>query len=55
MAEGYLRKVQRVFRKLDREEEWRTYLSGLRQTNVRKRRLVEILDSLAGRPIIEGP
>lgn len=54
VAEGYLLKMHRVLGDLGREEEWRAYLTELRQTNVRKRRLVEILDGLAGRPILEG-
>jgi uncharacterized Zn finger protein len=39
---------------LEREQEWQDYLAGLRQANVRKRRLVEILDHLKGGRIIEG-
>ncbi len=54
VAAGYLRKVHRVLKKLRREPEWKSYLAKLRQANARKRRLIEILDNLAGRRIIEG-
>ncbi len=53
-AAGYLRKLQRVLKKLDREQDWKSYLAALRQANIRKPRLVEILDGLTGRRIIEG-
>jgi uncharacterized Zn finger protein len=53
-AATYLRKVHRVLKKLGREQEWKSYLAELRQANARKPRLVEILDGLAGRRIIEG-
>lgn len=52
-AARYLRKVQQVLRKLGREKEWHSYLAQLRQANARKRRLLEILDNLAGRRIID--
>jgi len=53
-AAGYLRKVHRVLKKLGREKEWQSYLAQLREANVRKRRLLEILDSLTGGRILEG-
>ena len=53
-AAGYLRKVHRVLKKLGREEEWQGYLAQLREAHVRKRRLLEILDSLTGGRIVEG-
>jgi uncharacterized Zn finger protein len=52
-AATYLRKIQRVLKKLDREPEWKSYLAKLRQANIRKPRCVEILDGLAGRRIID--
>jgi uncharacterized Zn finger protein len=52
-AAGYLRKVQRVLKKLKREQEWNEYLAALRQANKRKPRCVEILDGLGGRRIID--
>lgn len=52
-AASYLRKIQRVLKKLHKEQEWTTYLAELRQANIRKPRLVEILDGLGGRRIID--
>jgi uncharacterized Zn finger protein len=51
-AAEFLRHVHRVLRKLGREKEWQSYLVELRQTNARKRRLLEILDNLGDTPII---
>ena len=53
-AAGYLRKVHRVLKQLGKEQDWQGYLAALRRANERKRRLVKILDTLAGRRIIEG-
>ena len=53
-AAGYLRKVHRVLKQLGKEQDWQGYLAALRRANERKRRLVQILDTLAGRRIIEG-
>ena len=53
-ADGYLRKVHRVLKKLGKEQDWQNYLAALRRTNERKRLLVRMLDTLAGRRIIEG-
>jgi uncharacterized Zn finger protein len=39
---------------LGREKEWHNYLGELRQINAKKRRLLEILNSLAGRRIVEA-
>ena len=52
-AAGYLRKVYRLLTKLERKEEWKSYLSELRRSNARKRRLLEILDRLEERRIID--
>lgn len=54
VAAEYLRKIHHILQRLGREKEWQSYLAELRQANVRKRRLLEILDSLAGRRIVEG-
>ncbi len=51
----HLRKVSQILKKLNREKDWQTYLSGLRQGNIRKIRLIETLDSLEGKKIIAGP
>jgi uncharacterized Zn finger protein len=53
VAGGFLRSVRRTFKKLGRDKEWQSYISRLRQVNARKRRLMEVLDSLDGRPIIK--
>ena len=53
MAAGFLRSIRRTLKKLRREKEWQIYIAGLRQVNARKRRLLEVLDGLEGRPIIE--
>jgi uncharacterized Zn finger protein len=49
----YLRKVRSTFKKQSQEQEWKQYLATLRQANLRRPRLVEILDGLEGRPIVE--
>lgn len=54
VAAGYLRKVRSLLKKMGKEKEWRHYLKKLRQANARKIRLMEILDTLEGRPIIDG-
>lgn len=52
-AASYLRKISQTFRKLNQDKDWQTYRNGLRQTNIRKIRFIEILDSLDGRRIID--
>jgi len=54
VAARYLRKIYHVLEKQGRDEEWHRYLAEIRETNKRKRRLLEILDGLIGRPIIDG-
>ena len=53
IAAGYLRKVQRTLKNLGKEKEWHNYLAELRRTNARKKRLLEILDTLSGRRVID--
>ncbi|MDN5941049.1 MAG: SWIM zinc finger family protein [Nitrospira sp.] len=53
-AAGYLRKVHRVQKQLGKEQDWQGYLASLRRANERKRRLVQILDTLSGRRIVES-
>ena len=53
-AATYLRKVGQTLKKLNKEKDWQTYLNELKQKNIRKIRLIEILDSLDGKRIIEG-
>ena len=53
VAAGYLRKAGRVLRQQGKERDWQGYLAGLRKTHERKRRLIEVLNILAGRRIVE--
>lgn len=52
-AATYLRKVHSAYKKQEREPEWKAYLATLRQANLRRPRLVQILDGLTGKPIVE--
>jgi uncharacterized Zn finger protein len=52
-AATYLRKVHSACKKQGREQEWKDYVATLRQANLRRPRLVQILDSLTGKPIVE--
>jgi uncharacterized Zn finger protein len=51
-AAVYLRKVHGLLKKLKRESEWKDYLFRLRQANVRKTKLIEILSRLEGHRIL---
>ncbi len=51
-AATYLRKAGGVMARRKEKEQWDTYLRDLRETHVRKRRLMEILDGLEGKPIV---
>jgi len=53
-AANYLRKIQRLLKKLKREKDWQSYLAVLRRANEKKRKLLEILNRLEGRRIVEG-
>jgi uncharacterized Zn finger protein len=50
---AYLRKLRDLLQQRGREPEWQSYLTDLRQGNARKRRLLELLDDLEGRRIID--
>jgi len=50
----YLRKVRDLLRRLGRDAEWPRYLGEIRDANRRKRRLLEALDRLESRPIVDG-
>jgi uncharacterized Zn finger protein len=50
-AAKYLRKAGSVMAQQEQEAQWDEYLRGLRETHARKRRLIEILDGLEGKPI----
>lgn len=51
-AAGYLRKAAKVMIREQREAEWTQYLTGLRKEHFRKKRLLEILDTLSAKPIV---
>jgi len=48
----YLRKASEVMRREQKLKEWERYLRKLREEHTRKRRLIEILDGLNGKPIM---
>jgi len=52
-AARYLRKAAKVMLQQKKTAEWQLYLQKLRQQHLRKRRLVEILDGLDGKPIVK--
>lgn len=52
-AGSYLGKVSRALTKLGREKEWGNHLTKLKETHRRKRRLMEVLDGLSQRRIID--
>jgi uncharacterized Zn finger protein len=49
----FLRKLRALLLRAGKEEEWTHYLAELREKNRRKRKLMEVLDRLEGRPILE--
>lgn len=55
-AGRYLTRLEGLYRELDRADEWRAYLAGLRTANRRRPRMMEVLDSVEGkrRRILEG-
>jgi uncharacterized Zn finger protein len=50
----FLRKLRALLDRTGRADEWGRYLARLRETERRKRRLMEVLDRLESRPIVEG-
>jgi uncharacterized Zn finger protein len=50
----YLRKMHQLLQRLGREAEWDAYLTGLRETHRRKRRLMEVLDRIEQRRIVDS-
>ena len=53
-ASQYLKKIQRLLIQSKREKDWLDYVAQLRQANARKPRFLEILDSLAGKRIVDA-
>ena len=52
-AAGYLRRMCKVYQENNRTSEWQNLLSELRREHKAKRRLMEVLDSLSGKKIID--
>ena len=52
-AVKYLRKAAKIMIGREKQAEWNRYIQDLREEHVRKRRLMEILDGLDGRPIVK--
>jgi uncharacterized Zn finger protein len=52
-AAKYLRKAAKVMLREKKLAEWESYLKALREAHIRKRRLIEILDGLEGKPIVK--
>ncbi len=48
-AGRYLKRLARLYRKLDRADAWRAYLDELRSANHRRPRMMEVLDSVGGK------
>lgn len=53
-AAGYLQKAAKVMLRENMPAEWESYLKQLREQHLRKRRLLEILDGLNGKPIVKN-
>jgi uncharacterized Zn finger protein len=53
-AGHYLRKIRKALESSNKTAEWNMYLGVLRAEHARKGRLMEVLDSIAGKPIVEG-
>ena len=52
-AAVYLRKARACLHKQGKQDEWDQYLRGLREEHQRKRRLMEVLDGLEQKPIVQ--
>ncbi len=52
-AAKYLKNIKKVLENQQRTDEWKRYIAAIREENRRKRRLMEILDALEGKPICE--
>ena len=53
VAAGYLRKMHNIYQKTGRLEQWRTLIQSLRTAHKAKRRLMEVLDLLENKRIID--
>lgn len=48
-----MRKAAKVMCREKKPAEWESYLKALREQHFRKRRLIEILEGLDGKPIVK--
>lgn len=53
VAMGYLKKIMKVMKQNTREPEFTAYIASLRAEHIRKYRLVEMLDALTGKRIVD--
>jgi uncharacterized Zn finger protein len=53
VALGYLNRISRVMKKIGKDKEFKNYIASIREQNKRKIRLVEMLDGLSGKRIID--
>ena len=53
-AATYLRKAAKVMLREKKAGEWEQYLASLKRTHCRKKRLLEILETLSAKPILKG-
>jgi uncharacterized Zn finger protein len=53
-AANYLRKIRKTLSVQQKENEWNNYRKDLRESHIRKRRFIEILDGINGRPILKN-
>jgi uncharacterized Zn finger protein len=53
-AAKYLRKAGVIMVQEKKKDEWKKYLNKLRTKHIRKRRLIEIISGLEGRPIVKN-
>ncbi len=53
-AVPYLKKIKGLLERTGRKSEWDLFLNAVRVENARKRKLLEILDGLTNRPLIES-
>jgi len=53
-ASQFLRKVEKTMKLNGMDDEWKRYVAKLKEEHGKKRRFIEILDSMTGKPIIES-
>ena len=53
VAAGHLRRMRRIYQQTGRAAEWQELITAIRHEHKRKRRLMEVLDSLEGKRLID--